>query len=67
MRKSLILLSLAILPLAGCVQPNPTTTCAGVVAVSGAALGSITDNKVAESALVGGALGALAGNAGVCG
>lgn len=67
MRKSLILLALATLPLAGCVQPNPTATCAGVGAVSGAALGSLTENKVAESALVGGALGVMAGSTGVCG
>ncbi|MCF8485572.1 MAG: hypothetical protein K9G71_10165 [Rhodobacteraceae bacterium] len=67
MRKSLILLAICILPLAGCVQPNPTTTCAGVGAASGAALGAITDNNLAESALVGGALGIFAGNSGVCG
>ena len=67
MRKILILVALATLPLAGCVQSNPTTTCAGVGAVSGAALGAISENKVAESALVGGALGVLAGNSGVCG
>lgn len=67
MRKSLILFSLAALPLAGCVQPNPTATCAGVGAVGGAALGSITENNLAESALVGGALGVIAGNAGACG
>jgi hypothetical protein len=67
MRKTYLLLALAILPLAGCVQPNPTATCAGVGAASGAAIGAITDNKLAESALVGGALGVLAGNSGVCG
>lgn len=67
MRKSLLLLTVAILPLAGCVQPNPTATCAGVGAVSGAALGAITENKTAESALVGGALGVMAGNSGMCG
>jgi len=67
MRKSLILLSLAALPLAGCVQPNPTATCAGVGAASGAALGALTDNNVAQSALVGGALGVIAGNSGACG
>lgn len=67
MRKPLILLALCTIPLAGCVQPNATTTCAGVGAASGAALGAITDNNLAESALVGGALGVLAGNSGVCG
>jgi hypothetical protein len=67
MRKSLILIALVTLPLAGCVGANPTTTCAGVGAASGAALGAITENKVAESALVGGALGVLAGNQGMCG
>jgi hypothetical protein len=70
MRKTAILLALLTLPLAGCVGgagPNPTATCAGVGAVGGAALGSVTENKLAESALVGGTLGLLAGNAGVCG
>ena len=66
MRK-LIFLSLLALPLAGCVQPNSTATCAGVGAVSGAALGAITDNNIAQSALVGGAAGLFAGNAGACG
>ena len=67
MRKTYLLLAIAILPMAGCVQPNATTTCAGVGAASGAALGAISENNLAESALVGGALGVLAGNAGVCG
>jgi hypothetical protein len=70
MRKTVLFIALLTLPLAGCVggaAPNPTATCAGIGAVGGAALGSITENKLAESALVGGAAGMLAGNAGLCG
>lgn len=71
MRKTVLFIALLTLPLAGCVggsqQANSTATCAGVGAVGGAAVGAITDNKLAESALVGGTLGVLAGNAGMCG
>ena len=67
MRKSLILLALSTLPLAGCVQPNPTTTCAGVGALSGVALGAVTENNLTQSALIGGAAGLVAGNSGLCG
>jgi hypothetical protein len=67
MRKTLVLLALLSTPLAGCMGTSPTATCAGAGAVGGAALGSITDNNLAESALVGGVLGAIAGENGACG
>ncbi len=55
--------------LAGCVQGNGqgiNANCAALGAVGGAALGAATDNNIAQTALVGGAAGALAGNAGMC-
>jgi hypothetical protein len=67
MRKTLVLLALLSTPLAGCMGASPTATCAGAGAVGGAALGSISDNNLAESALVGGVLGAIAGENGACG
>ena len=67
MHKTFVLLALCTLALSGCVRPNPTASCAGVGAVSGVALGALTDNNLAQSALVGGAAGLFAGNAGVCG
>jgi hypothetical protein len=67
MRKTLILLALLSTPLAGCMGASPTATCAGAGAVGGAALGSLTDNNLAESALVGGIIGAVAGENGACG
>ena len=36
-------------------------------AIGGAALGAATDNNIAQTAIVGGVAGALAGNAGYCG
>jgi hypothetical protein len=67
MRKTLVLLALLSTPLAGCMGASPTATCAGAGALGGAVLGSATDNRLAESALVGGILGAVAGEQGVCG
>ncbi|WP_333869214.1 hypothetical protein [Cypionkella sp.] len=67
MFKTFAILSLSALALSGCVQPNGTASCAGVGAISGVALGALTDNNLAQSALAGGAAGLFAGNAGVCG
>lgn len=59
--------------LAACVQNDGygqrrgiNANCAALGAVGGAALGSATDNNIAQSAIVGGVAGALAGNAGMC-
>ena len=56
--------------LSACVQQNGRSginaNCAALGAVGGAALGAATDNNIAQSAIVGGVGGALAGNAGLC-
>jgi len=56
--------------LSACVQsngqPGINANCALMGAAGGAALGAVTDNNIATSALVGGGAGALAGNAGLC-
>ena len=65
----------AVALLAACVQNDGygqqrrggiNANCAALGAVGGAALGSATDNNIAQSAIVGGVAGALAGNAGMC-
>ena len=55
--------------LSACVQGNGQgvkANCALMGAAGGAALGAVTDNNIATSAVVGGVGGALAGNAGLC-
>lgn len=56
--------------LSACVQsngqPGINANCALMGAAGGAALGAITENNVATSAVVGGLGGAAAGNAGLC-
>ncbi|MCB2127666.1 MAG: hypothetical protein KDE03_00975 [Rhodobacteraceae bacterium] len=61
---------LAVVGLSACVQGQGgngiNANCALLGAAGGAALGAVTDNNVAESAIVGGALGAGAGATGYC-
>lgn len=75
MSKTKLLAGLAVLvALSACVQDNGyghrrtgiNANCAALGAVGGAALGAATDNNIAQSAIVGGVDGALAGNAGLC-
>lgn len=75
MSKTKLLAGLALLlVLSACVQDNgygrrkPVVdpNCTALGALGGAALGAATDNNIAQSAIVGGVGGALAGNAGLC-
>lgn len=72
MSKVKFLAGLAILAaLSACTQPGYgnrgiNANCALTGAAAGAALGAVTDNDIATSALVGGVGGAVAGNAGLC-
>lgn len=75
MSKFTLIAGLAILAaLSACTQPGGygggvkgiNANCAALGAVGGAALGAATDNNIAQSAIVGGVGGALAGNAGLC-
>jgi hypothetical protein len=67
MRKSLIVLALlSTAGLAGCMQQGINANCAGLGLAAGAAAGMATNNNVAQSALAGGVLGAVAGDAGMC-
>jgi len=69
MRLIKISLALALVGVLGaCVDSQPINpNCALAGAAGGAAIGAITDNNIAESALVGGALGAGASATGYCG
>lgn len=74
MSKSKLLVGMALLAaLSACVQQQGygqrkgiNANCTALGAVGGAALGAVTDNNIAQSAIVGGVGGALAGNAGLC-
>ena len=55
----------ALVVLAACNGPI-NSNCAGMGASGGAAVGVATGNNMAESALVGGVLGAVAGDQGLC-
>jgi len=76
MSKSKLLVGMVVLAaLSACVQQGNgygqqrkgiNANCTALGAVGGAALGSVTDNNIAQSAIVGGVAGALAGNAGMC-
>lgn len=70
MSKFTFLAGLAVVAaLSGCVQGQGqgiNANCALMGAAGGAAVGAITDNNLAESAIVGGALGAGAGATGLC-
>ena len=65
--RNLILVSaiLAVGALAGCNRPV-NATCTGVGLAAGAAVGAATNNNVAQSAIAGGILGAMAGDSGAC-
>lgn len=66
MRNSLLVLALlGVTALAGCNRPV-SATCTGVGIAGGAALGAATNNNVAQSAIAGGILGAIAGDSGAC-
>ena len=70
MFKFKLLASMAVLvALAGCVQGNGrgiNANCTLMGAAGGAALGAVTENDLATSAILGGVAGAAAGNAGMC-
>ena len=57
---------LSTLALAGCNGQPINSNCAALGAVGGAALGAATKNNLAQSAIAGGVLGAVAGNQGYC-
>ena len=56
MRKTVILLALLSMPLAGCMQDPASRGIAG--AAAGAALADLTDNNALTGALIGGLAGA---------
>ena len=56
MQKSLILVALLTLPLAGCMQDPASRGLAG--AAAGAAIADITDNNAVTGAVIGGLAGA---------
>ena len=75
MSKVKFLAGMAILvALSACTDPNMgmrrgqgiNANCTLLGAAGGAALGAVTDNNIAQSAIAGGVGGALAGNAGLC-
>ena len=65
MYKSFAALALMTAALAGCNGPV-NSNCAALGAVAGAALGAATENRLAESAIVGGIAGAVAADQGMC-
>jgi hypothetical protein len=56
MRKSLILLAILTMPLAGCLQDPASRGLAG--AAAGAAIADVTDNNAVTGAVIGGLAGA---------
>jgi hypothetical protein len=52
--------------LSACTGQPVNANCAALGMAGGAALGAATDNDLAQSAIAGGVLGAIAGNQGVC-
>jgi hypothetical protein len=66
MYKSLIVLAFLGTGLAGCTGQPINSNCAALGAVGGAALGAATNNNLAQSAIAGGVLGAVAGDQGYC-
>lgn len=57
---------LATIGLSGCMESGVNSNCAALGAVGGAALGAATNNNLAQSAIAGGVLGAVAGDQGYC-
>lgn len=67
MYKSFVALALlATVALSGCMENGVNSNCAALGAVGGAAVGAATKNNLAQSAIAGGVLGALAGDQGYC-
>jgi hypothetical protein len=67
MRKSLLALGLlATTGLAGCMENGVNANCAALGMAGGAVLGAATNNNLAQSAIAGGVLGAIAGDQGAC-
>lgn len=67
MRKSILVLSLVgITVLAGCMRNGINANCTALGMAGGAALGAATNNDLAQSAIAGGILGAVAGDTGAC-
>ena len=68
MFKSILVVGLVSLAgLAACTPGVPVNAnCAALGMAGGAALGAATNNDLAQSAIAGGVLGALAGNSGAC-
>ena len=67
MYKSLALFALlSTAALAGCSGNGVNSNCAALGAVGGAAVGAATHNDLAQSAIAGGVLGAIAGDQGMC-
>ena len=56
MRKSLLLIALLTMPLAGCLQDPASRGLAG--AAAGAAIADVTDNNAVTGAVIGGLAGA---------
>lgn len=66
MSKTILVLALVgITGLAACQRPV-NANCAGLGLAAGAALGAATHNNIAQSAVAGGVLGAVAGDTGAC-
>jgi len=57
---------LATVALSGCMDSGVNSNCAALGAVAGTALGAATHNNLAQSAIAGGVLGAVAGDQGYC-
>ena len=55
---------LATVALSGCMENGVNSNCAALGAVSGVALGAATNHHLAQSAIAGGVLGAVAGDQG---
>ena len=66
MYKSYIVLAFLSAGLAGCTGQPINSNCAALGAVGGVALGAATNNNLAQSAIAGGVLGAIAGDQGYC-
>jgi hypothetical protein len=57
---------LATVALSGCMENGVNSNCTALGAVGGAAVGAATHNNLAQSAIAGGVLGAVAGDQGYC-
>ena len=67
MYKSLATLAfLSVAALSGCSGYGVNANCAAMGAVGGTAVGAVTHNDLATSAIAGGVLGAIAGDQGMC-